>query len=189
MKSNLLKSSFVVCSLLAATHAFASDGVVHFTGEVIDSTCEVSTDTKDQTVALGKVNKSSFSTVGTTAAPAEFRIKLENCPETYTKAAARFDGTEASDGNGDLAIGNPLTASTPGDYTGTDDAKAATGVAVRIYNRTDNSQVKLYKDSAYTDIVSNTAELKFIARYIATSATVTPGTANADSEFTIVYQK
>ncbi len=62
-------------------------------------------------------------------------------------------------------------------------------MAIRIYNRTDNSQVKLYKDSAYTDIVSNAAELKFIARYIATSATVTPGTANADSEFTIVYQK
>jgi Fimbrial protein. len=31
--------------------------------------------------------------------------------------------------------------------------------------------------------------MKFIARYIATSATVTPGTANADSQFTVEYTK
>lgn len=189
MKRNWITGSFVLCTMFMANQALASDGVVHFTGEVIDSTCEVTTDTIGQTVALGKVNKSAFTTVGTTAAPTEFSIKLDKCPATYTQAAARFDGTEASDGNGDLAIGTPVTAATPGDYTGDGTAAAATGVAIRIYNRTDNSQVKLYKDSSYTTIDSGKAELKFIARYIATSASVTPGTANADSQFTIEYMK
>ncbi|MBE4964718.1 chaperone-usher fimbrial major subunit [Enterobacter cloacae complex sp. P24RS] len=190
MKRNWITGSFVLCSLFMANQALASDGVVHFTGEVIDSACEVTTDTIGQTVALGKVNRSAFGPiVGSTAAPTEFSIKLENCPPTYTQAAARFDGTEASDGNGDLAIGTPITASTPGDYTGEGTETAATGVAIRIYNRADNSQVKLYKDSSYTTIDSGNAELKFIARYISTSATVTPGTANADSQFTIEYMK
>ena len=33
------------------------------------------------------------------------------------------------------------------------------------------------------------AEMKFIARYVATNATVTAGTANADSQFTVEYKK
>ncbi|ENP9963896.1 TPA: fimbrial protein, partial [Shigella flexneri] len=32
-------------------------------------------------------------------------------------------------------------------------------------------------------------EMKFIARYVATNATVTAGTANADSQFTVEYKK
>lgn len=192
MKRNLITGALALSSLFMAGHALASDGTVHFRGEIIDSSCEVTSDTKDQNVDLGKVNKTSFSGVGSTSAPTEFSIKLEKCPATYTKAAVRFDGTEASDGNGDLAIGNPLTTSTPGDYTGSEtDPITATGVAIRIYNRADNSQVELYKDSAYSDIdaTAGTAEMKFIARYISTATLVTPGTANADSQFTIEYVK
>lgn len=87
-------------------------------------------------------------------------------------------------------MGTPTTAADPGDYTGTGAAIVATGVGIRIFNRADNSQVKLYNDSAYTTIDGNgTAEMKFIARYVATNAVVTAGTANADSQFTIEYKK
>ena len=56
--------------------------------------------------------------------------------------------------------------------------------------QSDNSQVKLYNDSAYTAIdAEGKAEMKFIARYVATNATVTAGTANADSQFTVEYKK
>ncbi|ECF1702987.1 fimbrial protein [Salmonella enterica] len=191
MKFNLITGALVLSSALLAGQAMASDGTVHFRGEVIDSTCQVTADTKDQNVDLGKVNRTAFSGVGSTAAPTEFHIDLEKCPATYTKAAVRFDGTEASDGNGDLAVGNPATAGNPGDYTGDGTATTASGVAIRIYNRADNSQVKLYEDSAYSDIdtTAGTASMKFIARYIATNAEVTPGTANADSQFTIEYVK
>lgn len=63
----------------------------------------------------------------------------------------------------------------------------ASGVAIAIYNRADNSLLKLYNQSTPATISSGKASLPFMARYIATSATVTAGTANADSEFTITY--
>ncbi|HAY8058256.1 TPA: fimbrial protein, partial [Shigella flexneri] len=108
----------------------------------------------DQIVPLGKVSKNAFSGVGSLASPQKFSIKLENCPATYTQAAVRFDGTGQ--------------------------AIAATGVGIRIFNQSDNSQVKLYNDSDYTAIdAEGKAEMKFIARYVATNATVTAGTANA----------
>ncbi|EHF5031609.1 fimbrial protein, partial [Enterobacter hormaechei] len=67
-------------------------------------------------------------------------------------------------------------------------AGGATGVAVAIYNRADNTLLKLYNQSVSADIdADGKATLPFMARYIATSATVTPGVANADSEFTITY--
>lgn len=190
MKINLIASVLALSSTLLAGYALASDGNVHFRGEIIDSSCEIASESNNQIVSMGKVNKTSFSGTGSTSAAKEFDIKLTKCPATYTKAAITFDGTEASDGNGDLAVGNPLNDTTPGDYTGADGTPvAATGVAVRIYNRGDNSQVELHKDSASVDITNGTAQIGFIARYIATSDTVTPGTANADAQFTIQYVK
>ncbi|EDP8629773.1 fimbrial protein [Salmonella bongori] len=191
MKPNLIVSALVLSTSMLVGQAMASDSTVHFRGEVIDSACEVTADTAEQNVDLGKVNRSSFINAGDVAAPTAFQIDLIKCPATYTKAAVRFDGVEASDGNGDLAIGDPVKASTPGDYTGTGDATTATGVAIRLYNRADNSQLKLYEDSTPTDIdaTAGTASMKFIARYIAINNAVTPGTANADSQFTIVYEK
>lgn len=191
MKLNSILSALVLSSTMFVGHAMAADGTVHFRGEVIDSTCEVTADTKDQYVDLGKVNRTSFTGVESTSAAKAFNIDLEKCPATYTKASLRFDGTLAAGSKGDLAIGNPVTTSTPGDYTGAEtNPVTATGVAIRIYN-TDNTQLELYKDSTPTDIdtVAGTASMKFLARYVATSATVTPGTANADSQFTIVYAK
>ena len=205
MKRNIIGGAFTLASLMLAGHALAEDGVVHFVGEIVDTTCEVTSDTADQIVdttcevtsdtadqivPLGKVSKNAFSGVGSLASPQKFSIKLENCPATYTQAAVRFDGTEAPGGDGDLKVGTPLTAGNPGDFTGTGQAIAATGVGIRIFNQSDNSQVKLYNDSAYTAIdAEGKAEMKFIARYVATNATVTAGTANADSQFTVEYKK
>ena len=165
MKGNTLKSIVVLSSLFfgAQTHAANGNGTVHFTGEIIDSTCEVST------VDLGKVNKSTFTGVGSMASVQAFQIDLLNCPDTYKKASARFDGTEDGDGYLKLSSGG------------------ASGVAIAIYNRADNSLLKLYNQSTPATISSGKASLPFMARYIATSATVTAGTANADSEFTITY--
>lgn len=172
MNGHIFKRALLVSSLLLTSQAFAANGngIVHFTGEIIDSTCEVSTGTKDQTVDLGKVNKSTFTDVGSTASVQAFQIDLVNCPQTYKKANARFDGTE--DGDGYLKLNNG----------------GATGVAIAIYNRADNTLLKLYNQSKTADIsAEGTASLPFMARYISTSSTVTAGLANADSEFTISY--
>ena len=125
MKRNIICGAFTLASLMLAGHALAEDGVVHFVGEIVDTTCEVTSDTADQIVPLGKVSKNAFS-----------------------------------------------------------------GVGIRIFNQSYISLVKIYNDSAYTAIdAEGKAEMKFIARYVATNATVTAGTANADSQFTVEYKK
>lgn len=84
MKRNIIGGAFTLASLMLAGHALAEDGVVHFVGEIVDTTCEVTSDTADQIVPLGKVSKNAFSGVGSLASPQKFSIKLENCPATYT---------------------------------------------------------------------------------------------------------
>lgn len=200
MKRNMIAGALALSSVFIAGGVLAADGTVHFRGEVIDSSCEVTPETKDQVVDLGKVNRTAFTNVNDVAAPTAFSIDLTNCPETFKSAAVRFDGLEDSHGNNNLAIGTPVDNSgdaasgispvnNNGDFSGTGTATAAKGVAIRLYNRADNSQVKLYENSASTPISNKTASMKFMARYIATEADITVGTANADSQFTVEYLK
>lgn len=60
MKRNIIGGAFTLASLMLAGHALAEDGVVHFVGEIVDTTCEVTSDTADQIVPLGKVSKMHF---------------------------------------------------------------------------------------------------------------------------------
>ncbi len=113
MKRNIIGGAFTLASLMLAGHALAEDGVVHFVGEIVDTTCEVTSDTADQIVPLGKVSKNAFQTRLSIASPQKFSIKLENCPATYTQAAVRFDGTEAPGGDGDLKVGTPAYSRQP----------------------------------------------------------------------------
>ena len=193
MKRNIFTGILALSSLFLANQVIASDGIVHFRGEVVDTTCEVTSDTAGQTVNIGKVGKTAFTGIDSTASVKDFHIRLDNCPTTYTQAAVRFDGTEDKDtiGKGYLAIGTPVAGETgtDGTFTGGETAVAATGVAIKLYNLKDDTAVPLYGNSAYSPITAGTADLGFKAKYVQTLATVTPGTANADSQFTIEYLK
>ncbi|EMC1015532.1 chaperone-usher fimbrial major subunit [Enterobacter bugandensis] len=193
MKRNIFTGILALSSLFLANQVIASDGIVHFRGEVVDTTCEVTSDTAGQTVNIGKVGKTAFTGIDSTASVKDFHIRLDKCPTTYTQAAVRFDGTEDKDtiGKGYLAIGTPVVGDTgtDGTFTGGDTAVAATGVAIKLYNLKDDTAVPLYGNSAYSPITAGKADLGFKAKYVQTLATVTPGTANADSQFTIEYLK
>lgn len=200
MKRNMIAGALALSSVFMAGSVLAADGTVHFRGEVVDSTCEVTAATKDQVVDLGKVNRTTFVNTGDLAAPTAFSIDLYKCPETYKTASVRFDGTEDDNGNGNLKIGTPVDNSgdaaaglnpsdNSGDYTGTGATVVAGGVAIRLFNRTGNTPLGLYTNSTPAPISNGTASMKFIARYVSTETSVTPGTANADSQFTVEYQK
>ncbi|MFH7928933.1 chaperone-usher fimbrial major subunit [Enterobacter roggenkampii] len=193
MKRNIFTGILALSSLFLANQVIASDGIVHFRGEVVDTSCEVTSDTAGQTVNIGKVGKTAFTGIDSTASVKDFHIRLDKCPTTYTQAAVRFDGTEDKDtiGKGYLAIGTPVVGDTgtDGTFTGGDTAVAATGVAIKLYNLKDDTAVPLYGNSAYSPIIAGKADLGFKAKYVQTLATVTPGTANADSQFTIEYLK
>ncbi|EMG7856359.1 fimbrial protein [Enterobacter hormaechei] len=164
MKLNVIATSLVLSSVLFSGATLAADGTVHFRGEVIDSTASVK----------------------------DFHIRLEGCPATYTQAAVRFDGTEDKDtiGKGYLSIGTPVNEDgTDGEFTGSGDAIAATGVAIKLFNLSDDTAIPLYNNSKYVAIADGKADMGFKAKFVQTLATVTPGTANADSQFTIEYLK
>lgn len=159
-------------SMSVSFGANASDGTVTFTGAITDQTCVVDASSANLTVDLGTIGSSSFSAAGDTAGASRFDISLTGCPGTFTKVAARFDGPTDSTNPDLLALTN----------TGTQ----ASGVAIQIAN-IDGSSLNIGQESTQFPIDSTASTLKFIARYEATSSTVTPGDAGSVAQFTITY--
>ncbi|HHR1267922.1 TPA: fimbrial protein [Klebsiella oxytoca] len=167
---------FIGFSALLSSSLFAADGKINFTGTVIDSACTVTnSESSPLSVNLGKVAKNAFSGAGSTAAPTKFTIQLKDCPDTVSSATVKFDGTPFDGDNSVLAL--------------TSEDGVATGVGVQI---SDSSQKVLplsqaSSQYALTTTTDNINNLEFVARYVATSATITAGPANANASFTINY--
>jgi len=168
-----MKKTLIALAVLAtSTAAFASDGQVNFTGSITDVSCTVDTGSVTQTVDLGKVSKTAFSAAGSTAAAKQFTVKLTDCPATITSAKVRFDGTQVPGDNSVLAL--------------TTAADQATNVGIQLSDDK-NNVIKLFEDSAAYTLATGNNDLKFTARYYATAAAVTTGSANAVTNFTIIY--
>lgn len=173
MKKTLIAASLLVLPFSSFV-AHAADGSVNFTGNITDAACTVDTNSASQTVTLGNVSSSAFSAVGSTAAPTKFSINLTNCPETVTSASVKFDGRVNSTNNDLLSVNTDSTA---------------TGVGVAIYESDSATQIPLLTSSVAQAIDSTAATntLSFVAKYMATAAKVTAGSANAVTDFTIIY--
>jgi P pilus assembly protein, pilin FimA len=157
--------------------ASAADGTINFTGTILDSACTVDTTSASQTVNLGQVSRTAFAAAGDTASPTRFNIVLNNCPETVTSAAVRFDGIPDSADMNILALGSDQTA---------------TGVGVALFESDGVTPVPLATESQQVTLNTGTGEnsnvLTYVASYKATQAAVGAGSANATSDFTITYQ-
>lgn len=180
MKKVLLPLAALVLSA-TASNAMAASGTVKFTGEIKQSTCQVNSDTKDQTVYLGTYPTSAFSKVGDKSASKAFQISLEKCDAG--DYSVRFDGNTVA-GNPDL-----LSVSLDG-ATGT----VADGVGIEI---TDNNgkPFAIGDGSNIGDDVPKVtvgadgkATFNLQARYRSFKDQVTAGLANATSPFTIEYK-
>ena len=77
MKLNVLATSLVLSSALFSGATLAADGTVHFRGEVIDSTCTVTTDTSNQTVNIGRVAATTFAGIDSTASVKDFLLSID----------------------------------------------------------------------------------------------------------------
>ncbi|HEI8868027.1 TPA: fimbrial protein [Serratia odorifera] len=183
MKHNLLVMAMAATAALSLSSAFAADGQINFKGEILDSACQVVNSVSSPLdVTLGKVAKTAFSGAGSTASPTKFTLQLSGCPASVTSATVKFDGPAADGDNGVLAL--------------TQESGVATGVGIQL---TDASQkvLPLFDESAPYKLTPSTAgttggadvvnDLAFIARYVATAATVTAGPANAVANFTVNY--
>lgn len=175
MKKNIIAAAFVATAALSMSNAFASAGTVNFTGEILDAACTVDVGSQNQTVTLGKYNKSEFTTAGDVTAATKFDIVLKNCPATVSSAAVRFDGTPDVTNSSLLAIDSSV-------------AGAATGVAINLMTA-DKAQLPLHGSNGYSYTLSSTQDntLNFYAQYKSTANTVTAGPANSVANFSVVY--
>ncbi|MFA1017087.1 fimbrial protein [Enterobacter sp. SAT-E-asb] len=171
MKKNIVLASVIGSLMIMSGVAQASDGTVKFIGNIVDTVCKVDSGSADQSVVLGTVASSSFSKAGDASSAQKFDIKLTDCP-TGTVAVV-FGGSSVTD-----------------DLLQLDSGMTATGVAVRINNADDFSQVKINDTASakrVTVAADGSATLKYVGQYQATAATVGAGTANATSQFTVLY--
>lgn len=173
MKKIFCVTTLVAASLGLSASASAADGQVNFEGQLITEACQVVNNMSNPAeVPLGQVAASAFTKKGDTASPQKFILSLRNCPPSVSAAQVSFDGNAVTGDNSALAL--------------TQVANMATGVAVQI---SDTSAVLPLRtpSAAYPLTAIAVNDLAFVARYVATSDTVTPGPANAVATFGITY--
>lgn len=146
-------------------------GVVEFTGEIVDNSCNVTTNSKDVKVDLGKWAAPYFAAAGDETTKTPFKIDVTNCPASVTSVAVLFDGQKDAAEPTLLAVNG-----------------GATGVGIKLYNGgASTSSVDLGTVSASVPVTSGSASLPFYADYASTAAHVTVGKANGVANFLMIY--
>jgi len=163
--------------------AFAGDnhfvtihgGDVHFAGQVVDAACSVSADSRDQTVEMGQIRNTEFTSLGDWEDPVPFQIKLEDCATTVSHSVGVLF-TGVSDDK-DPQVFNVGWG-----------AGAARGVGIGIFDAAGNL---LTPDTApvwYAPLQDGENILSYTARYRATDRVVHAGSADTQVWFNVVYQ-
>ncbi|ELV3374797.1 fimbrial protein [Enterobacter cloacae] len=171
MKRNILAIAIIASASFSMSNAFADGGTINFSGEILDTACQVDGSSQDMNVDLGKYSKTELNGVGKKGVAKQFNITLKQCPEAASSAQIRFEGTNDKTDSSLLAT------------TGT-----AQGVAISLMGA-DMKPLPLNIDSPEYNLVDNADNvLNFYAQYQATSDTVTAGTASAVANFSVIYK-
>ncbi|CAM8225225.1 MULTISPECIES: fimbrial protein [Enterobacter] len=175
MKKNIIAAAIVATAALSMSNVFAAAGTVNFNGEILDAACTVDVGSQNQTVELGKYNKSEFTAAGDKTAAKKFSIVLKDCPAAVTSASVRFDGKPDASDSALLAIDSSV-------------AGAATGIAINLMSA-DKADLPLHGSNGYSYALSSTADntLDFYAQYKSTNKDVKAGPAKSVANFSIVY--
>lgn len=176
MKKILLPAAALILSA-TALNAYAVNGKVEFTGEIVKSTCNVASGDQDKQVFIGKYPTTAFANVGDVTASKAFTIQLEKCEAG--DYSLRFDGPTVAGHSNLLSV------------------DVAQGVGIEILDN--NEKIIPINQSAGTDSpwvnitpsapdgADGTATFNLKARYKSFD-TVQAGTANANANFTIEYK-
>lgn len=174
MNKKLIAVAMLASAALTSA-AHAADGTINFTGNITDTACVVNTASANQNIPLGTVSDTAFSAAGDTAASKKVTITLESCPAAFTTASVSFDGTSDADNTNILALTS---------------ASTATGVGVALYEADGSTLIPLHTTSSAITLDTTAGavnNLDYVAKYMSTATAVTAGTANASTDFTIVY--
>jgi len=178
MKKILLVAA-AVAGLASIAPAFAADGTITVTGNVVANTCRVAGTTgTNVAVTLPDVQTIALAANGQVANTTPFQIKVSACTAS-TKALAYFEPTTAIDPTTDN-LRNLAPAGT-----------AAANVQVRLLNA-DLSQIKLsaargsQASQQITTDGTGAGNLNYYAQYYATG-TATAGALTTNVQYTMVY--
>lgn len=174
-----------------------NSGIVRFKGKVVDQTCTIDGDSQDQIVVLDTVSKNRFIAAGDTAMPTPFEIKLIGCslPTTTNgkanKVKARFASVQNVDTAHDYTLKNTATS-------------GASNVNIRLYNAdgttpiypmrrttvtTDGIPEHKSKDDVNPETITvQNPTLTYVAKYYATTASVSVGAVESAVDFELTYE-
>lgn len=147
-------------------------GRLSFSGEAIVAACQV--DGVEKTVDMGLVSSNRFRFAGEFSPAVPFDIRLVNCsPRSVHHVSVAFRGLT------DPRIPSALFV---GSTTHT-----ASGVAIALADEKGNPvEVNSPIEPVWT-LLNGTLTLRFIARYVSTTASVTGGDVDATATFVITY--
>lgn len=171
MKKYVFALSVLSTSVLSA---HAADGTINFAGSVIEPAC--TTTASNANVAMGSISKSALSSVGATSQGKPIAITLSACPAVAKTATITFSGTPDATNSNLLKV------------TAADSNTAAGGIGIAIYEENGSTIIPLNTASASKTLSdTNDTIYNFIAKYMATSATISGGDANSSLSYTINY--
>ncbi|ARU88552.1 fimbrial protein [Pseudomonas sp. M30-35] len=165
--------------LLSTTGAYAADGTITITGEVVDSSCDVAVNgaTGDATVVLPSVSKTALANPGDTAGATSVNLSLSGCPATGS-VRAYFEALNVDQGTGYLINTASVTPAEGVQVQVTD----ANGTGIDLITNTNNQYV------AFTDTAGvGTADLQYGVQYVATG-TATAGQVETQLVYSLDYQ-
>ncbi|MFZ1874903.1 MAG: fimbrial protein [Chania sp.] len=172
MKKSLIATTLITGMALSST-VFAADGVIHFTGKVLDNVCNVS---PTLNVNMDDVSVDTLGVVGDRVKPKDFVLTLTDCPASLTTAKIQLDGTADSS---DLDIFQLDNAGQPG---------VASGIGLEIISEFGAVIVPGGTTDPWAlNTITGTNTLPFKASYKRTNDTVTAGDANVSVQFSVLY--
>jgi type 1 fimbria pilin len=174
-----LSLSGVLALMLGTNVARAADSDYNLkiTGTIVAQTCDVTSQSQNQTVNIGDFSTPEFPSTGSTGAEKPFKIDLTGCTPGIAGAKVMFSGA-ADATNPDLLA---LSDTSGG-------GEMATGVGVEILDGSKNTIAINNTDSGLFSLQEGSNSLQFYLRYKSTTDTVTAGNATAVMYFDLQYQ-
>lgn len=175
MKAIFCTLSLAVC--LVMSQANAADSSINITGNVVDNTCEISTESQNFSVDLQTQASKQFSAQGSVSEMVPFSVMFVNCGSAATGIKLGFQGVT-------VTPESPLLKND--DISG-----AATGVAIQLL---DAAREVIHVNTDHENLSWNRLEsgsnntLHFYARMIALTYPVTAGKVSATATMTIEFQ-
>lgn len=190
----MIRPIAILSAVLAASSAYASDGIINFTGEIVAASCSmtggsgtgITGDKGKQSinVELGKVPVDTIGvSSGSTGITAGKNININlDCGNTGTGLSTVKVSFDPAGGTGFDSKNNALLAVDGG----------ASGVGIGLYD-SKNKLINLrasefYEAPLVKDGEKYSADLNIRAAYVANGAEIKPGAANASLPFTLTYE-